>query len=172
MSDFVVRRAVEADARSIARVHVEAWQWAYRDLIPDDYLSSLDIDARTLTWEGMLQDARGPKAYVAVVGAGVVGFVSAGPSRDGDALPGTGEIEAIYLLPEHVGTGIGGSMWNSALAQLRKGGKTSVTVWVLESNERGRHFYERAGMSPDGAVKDESLRGFPITEIRYRAELD
>ncbi|GAB3529615.1 GNAT family N-acetyltransferase [Arthrobacter monumenti] len=172
MSDFVVRRAVEADARSIARVHVEAWQWAYRDLVPDDYLNSLDIDARTLIWEGMLQDTRGPRAHVAVVSTGVVGFVSAGPSRDEDASPGTGEIEAIYLLPAHIGTGIGSCMWHSALAQLGEEGKTSVTIWVLDSNERGRRFYERAGMSPDGAVKDESLDGFPITEIRYRTELD
>jgi hypothetical protein len=42
---------------------------------------------------------------------------------------------------------------------------------VLDSNARARRFYEAAGFSPDGGVKVDATRGFPLTEVRYRRPL-
>ena len=38
---MLLRPAEPADAMGVARVHVRAWQVAYRNLLPDDYLDSL-----------------------------------------------------------------------------------------------------------------------------------
>ena len=43
---------------------------------------------------------------------------------------------------------------------------------VLESNQRGRRFYERWGWRPDGATKDEPNGDAPpLLDLRYRRRL-
>ena len=55
--------------------------------------------------------------------------------------------------------------------QLRRGGYRSVTLWVLETNDGARGFYEVLGWAPDGARRVDDERGFPMVEVRYRREL-
>jgi hypothetical protein len=55
-SDMTVRPAVQADARSIAEVHVETWRVAYRGQVPADYLESLSVDQRESMWRAMLAE--------------------------------------------------------------------------------------------------------------------
>lgn len=40
--------------------------------------------------------------------------------------------------------------------------------WVLDTNVRGRRFYESANWTPDGAVKVDKRDGFELREVRYR----
>jgi len=47
---LVVRRAEPRDAPAVARVHVASWRQAYRGLLPQEYLDSLSVEARTTTW--------------------------------------------------------------------------------------------------------------------------
>lgn len=60
----------------------------------------------------------------------------------------------------------------AALAHLAEGGYPRAALWVLDTNRRARRFYEATGWHRDQAVKVDDSRGFPITEIRYRRELD
>ena len=41
-----IREAVPGDARSIAEIHVRAWQAAYRGQLTDDYLDGLSVEDR------------------------------------------------------------------------------------------------------------------------------
>jgi hypothetical protein len=43
-----VRAATLADAEGIARVHVDAWRWAYRGDVPDAFLAALSVAERLL----------------------------------------------------------------------------------------------------------------------------
>jgi len=104
-------------------------------------------------------------------GAQIVGLLHAGPSRDEDAGPDTAEVLMIYASPDAWGTGAGRGLMTTALDRLRAAGFADVTLWVLDSNDRARRFYERAGFVLDGAGKDEDMRGATITEVRYRRAL-
>ncbi len=42
---------------------------------------------------------------------------------------------------------------------------------MLDTNVRAQRFYEAAGFAPDGAVKVDDTRGFPLRELRYRRSL-
>lgn len=159
------------DIQKVATVHVRAWQWAYRGLMSDEYLDSLSVDQRALAWKELLDDESTPAPYLATRGTDAVGLVHAQTSRDLDASATTGEVTSIYLLPEYVGQGIGWRLWLTALDQLRDSHHDVVGVWVLETNDRGRKFYERAGLVADGASKTHSLGGSAITEVRYRGAL-
>lgn len=163
-----VRAATVDDAPGIAAVHVAAWQWAYAGLLPDSMLDRLSVGPRAETWRSIMGNPELDEPFVALVDGRVIGFVHQGASRDADASPSTGEVTAIYLDPDHVGTGAGSALWRRALARLSESGFTGVTVWVLDTNERGRRFYERMGFTPDGAQKEEDRGSFTSREVRYR----
>ncbi|MCQ1949934.1 GNAT family N-acetyltransferase [Arthrobacter sp. zg-Y859] len=164
-----IRRATENDAHDLARVHVQAWKWAYRGLMPDSLLDGLDVERRAAGWKRMIHEGLVPQPHLAVIGSTVAGFSHAATSGDDDADPQVGEVTALYLAEEFVGTGVGRRLWEAALDQLRETGHTALSVWVLDSNHRGRNFYERMGMVPDGATKQELIGDSTLTEVRYRS---
>jgi GNAT superfamily N-acetyltransferase len=156
----------------IGLVHVRSWQVAYRGLVPQDFLDRLDPVRRGEHWERQLS-AKGEQSgrvLVAEVDGHVVGFAAIGPSSDEDG-GGDGEVRAIYLLVGYWGQGIGKALMGSALDALRQAGFSQATLWALVTNERARRFYEAGGWAPDGAVKLDDSRGFPITELRYHRQL-
>lgn len=167
-----VREGTQLDASQLAEVHVRSWQKAYRGLIPDDYLDSLDADlgrregvfrqaAETSSEEGIL--------FVAEDEGEAVGFVWAGPARDEDADEAVvGEIWSIYLHPSHWGRGAGKALQDRAMEYLKERGFKEASLWVLDSNKRTRRWYERQGWRSDGATKSEEGRGLVLNEVRYR----
>ncbi len=51
-------------------------------------------------------------------------------------------------------------------------GFRDIMLWVLETNERVRRFYERTGFRRDGTIKIEYREGFELRELRYHRSLD
>ncbi|MGB9308789.1 MAG: N-acetyltransferase family protein [Mycobacterium sp.] len=161
-----VRPAFAEDALGVAHVHVRSWQSAYRGLIDQDYLDSLEPEvwARRYTF-----GRRGlqPSTLVAVDGATICGLVTTGLCRE-QYLPNFGELLAIYVDPEHLGTGVGRLLIAAARERLRRVGVTSAALWVLDGNARARRFYERDGWRCDGARRTETFGSAPVKEVRYR----
>ncbi len=95
--------------------------------------------------------------------AGIVGFVVAGPRREGNKKFG-GEIYAIYLRREFQGKGIGKNLFLGAADWLCKQGYDSMLLWVLRDNPT-RKFYEAMG----GRELDSKIIkiGAPLVEISY-----
>jgi len=165
-----VRPAWVEDAGQIALVHVRSWQQAYRDLVPQEYLDSLDLGQRASAWKRVLEqpDPLGRAVLVMDSGDALAGFVSLGPARDEDQNPDqVGEVRAIYLLADAWGKGLGRQLMAAAVERLAAAGFEQAVLWVLDSNVRARRFYEAGGWSADGTVKDDDSRGFRMTEVRY-----
>ena len=174
-----IRPALPGDAPAIARVHVRSWQAAYRDIFPDHYLDTLDVDDRARRWESTLQEPLSPTSttLLATAADGVVaGFAHLAPTRDTDTdtdtdTGPTAEIAAIYVSPEAWSTGVGRELMKAALAVLSASPYTQATLWVLAENRRARRFYERAGWSADGTTRSAVIADTPVTEVRYRRGL-
>ncbi len=166
-----IRPALPSDARAIADVHVRTWQSTYRGIVPDAYLDALSIDKRETAFRESI--ARGsPETWVANSDSEITGWIAFGASRDPDATPSVGEIEAIYVSPKHWSTGTGRELWNAARARLVERNFASVTLWVLEENERATRFYRSAGFAPDTASRKEiRIGGKNVWEIRYACAL-
>ena len=168
----MIRPAVPDDARAIAEVHVASWLAGYRGLMPDETLDALDVDARAARWHKGLTDGTAT-ALVAEDDAGIYGWATVGRSRDPDAGDEVGELWGLYLHPRAWGRGLGRELHGAALDDLRAQGFTVATLWVLESNERARRFYERQGWRDEGSVKADrvgELRTL-VKEARYRLAL-
>jgi ribosomal protein S18 acetylase RimI-like enzyme len=168
-----IRPGVEADAPALGQLHVRSWQWAYRGMLPDDYLDGLaeQTGAREQMWHQIIRELQADQPlWVAERDGRVAGFCNTGPARDQPA--GTAELLSIYLDPDVVGTGVGAALMQQALDDMRQRGYRAAVLWVLEANDRARRFYERFGWQTDGVVKDDTLWGVTIRELRYRVELD
>ncbi len=170
-NQLTIRRAGAEDAPAIADVHARSWEATYRGLVADEVIDGVVAgqEERAARISRTLSDPDTPHHFfVGVVADRIVGMADAAPSRDADATPTTGELQAIYLAPEALGRGIGRALHDAALEDLRARGFTELTLWVLRQNERARRFYRAAGWSPDGAAKDEERPGGVLHEVRYR----
>jgi GNAT superfamily N-acetyltransferase len=167
----VIRRATPEDARAIAEVHVASWLAAYRGLLPDEALAALDVDVRSERWREVL--AAGSHTLVAEADGGVYGVASIGRSRDPDAGTDVGELYGLYLRPERWDQGLGRALHDAAVDDLRAQGFAEATLWVLDTNERARRFYERQGWRADGSVRSDRVgeRRTLVDEARYRLTL-
>jgi ribosomal protein S18 acetylase RimI-like enzyme len=157
----VIRPATPDDAEAVARVHVETWRAAYAHALPAEGLAGLSVTQRT-------EMHRRFPPVVAEVDGEIVGFVSVGPGTDPDT---DGELYAIYVLPDHWGSGVGRALMRAGEERLRELGHQHAVLWVLEDNPRARRFYEAAGWTLDGTRRPIEIFGQPVPEIRYEKSL-
>jgi ribosomal protein S18 acetylase RimI-like enzyme len=154
----------------MARVHIDSWRAAYRGLVPESFLESLDYARRAEGFRGFLVEHSGDTYAVAQAGK-TIGFLTIGACRDADVdQEVAGEIWGIYLAPGYWRRGIGRQLCRRAEELLRAQGYVQATLWVFEGNEAARRFYEAMGFVPDGADKMLEL-GAPLRAVRYHKKL-
>lgn len=162
-----IRAASPTDAHAIAHIHVAGWRSAYRGIVPQSHLDQLSVERRENYWASALLNGH-PNVRVADSGSGILGWVAFDQCRDADKTSHTGELWAIYLLPEVLGQGIGRELWLRSLNELQQLSFYDVTLWVLAQNARARQFYESAGFIPDpDSARDVAIGGSTLRELRY-----
>jgi ribosomal protein S18 acetylase RimI-like enzyme len=161
-----VAAASPEDLRDVAAVHVASWQSAYQGILPSEYLASLSVERREAAWRQILAEGRS-ELLVATDGDAIVGFVSFGACRDEAAPLDRGEVWAIYVAPSAWGMGVGKALWRVASERLRTQGFRSVSLWVIDGNERARLFYSTAGFNVEaGSEKEFEIGGAKVREVR------
>ncbi len=148
-----------AEIRGKAFVHWKCWQEVYPGLVSQAYLDSLTLEKCeeiAFRWPDNILVAKDADR--------VVGFVGYG-DRGGEA-PDTGEVFALYVLPEYHGTGVGQRLMEAALERLAT--YPQLCLWVLKDNGRAIRFYEKCGFHATG----EELHSPRVeaTEIRMVRE--
>lgn len=157
-----VRYMMPADDRlEISRIYEESWKYAYKDIIPKDYLASIPKGR----WVSNL-DGQGRKTMVCVDNGKLVGTSSFSGSRFAQ-FQTWGEIISIYLLPDYIGKGYGKKLMEAVLLELKKQGYETVFLWVLEGNTRARNFYEQIGFLPADEFMDSNIGGKDLREVQY-----
>lgn len=167
-----IRPAISSDAASLARVRVTAWQAAYRGLMPDAFLASMEPETETPRHQQYLVGLT-PERSVLVAAATVPGdtagrvvaYCGFGVDRDQD-LEYSGEVYALYVQPEFQGQGIGKQLVRAAAGWLREHGYTRFLIWVLRDNHPARRFYEALGGQ---AVRERiiTIAGQELPEVGY-----
>ncbi len=171
MSCYSVRPATVRDAKAIARVHATTAQAAYRDLLAQDTLSGPSLEQRQAHWREAIEYSE-PQVQVAMSGDEMVGFVGFDRSRDKGTPSTTGEIWALYVLPDHWNQGAGTALWDAANDGLKEEGCTKVTVWVPARNERALRFFEHSGFKREmNTLKTVSVGTHKVEELRLQREL-
>ena len=162
----MIRRATKYDSMGIAKIHIQSWQDAYKGIVTENYLKSLNVEARTKSWEKVI-DLDGSQVWLDLDDDDKFrGFVGICPSRDKDAIISTGEIAAIYYSSEHWGQGFASNLFRRSITELINLEFDSITLWVLESNYRAIKFYSKHGFVQDGHTKTIKIGGANVGEIR------
>ncbi|WP_028022468.1 GNAT family N-acetyltransferase [Enterovibrio calviensis] len=161
------RKALPEDIDAISLISVEGWKYAYKGIMSDEDLKSINPKTRAkrrvkLTSENRLS------TFVCGYQGSLVGFVDFEKSRDDDSHDCVGEVWAIYILPQFIGKNFGKELIALSLQELSQMGFSEVTIWVLEDNQLARRFYERQGFQLDS--KEKLYQG--LKEVRYRKKLE
>jgi len=167
----MIRAAQKSDAGAIAEIHVQTWQRAYENLIPGSYLASLSVKERERNWQQAIEKEEA-EVLLSESNSGVSGFIAFGACPDTNTNPETGEIAAIYVLPEFWSTGIGQELWKAAKSRLVERGFSTAVLWVLSENARAIQFYRSVGFTPDlTSEKEINIGGKALKEIRFEAAI-
>lgn len=196
---FHIRPATPADGPGIAFVRVTTWRAAYRGIIAQATLDGLDIFAEGVrVSESLAQPWPGSANFVAEVApveappagvgdprfpspARIAGFARCGPRRAEEAAEGlsrfapetaayTGELYALYVLPEYQHLGLGRGLFQAARGWLAEQGHRGMILYALRDNAPARRFYEARG----GRLAGERLvdiRGQMLPEVSYGYDL-
>ncbi|MFF5898105.1 GNAT family N-acetyltransferase [Streptomyces argenteolus] len=145
-NDFVIRRAVGADAVAVA----EVWLRSFGAALPDVRRAHTDDQVRSWCREVVVP---GQETWVATADGAVAGLMV----LDGD------DLDQLYVDPDMQGRGVGGRLVEVAKRRRPDG----LALWTFQVNAPARRFYERHGFvaaeSTDGHRNEERE-----PDVRYR----
>ena len=154
------------DSEALARVRALSWRSAYDGLLSPEAIAA----ATGPGWAGRQREflAEDPsrQALLAEDGGETVGMAVYGPDREADDRPGDAELYVIYVVPRYWSRGVGRSLMDRVIEDVRAGGYSRLCLWVLAANERARRFYERYGFAVTGTTIAER-HGHVTYDVRY-----
>lgn len=169
---YTVRSASPEDASAIGNVHVAAWEAAYRGTLADSVLDSFTPDGKAVEWRAYLEReiVATERLWVLIdPGERVAGYCRTGPARDKDLEAEiTAEVYGLYVHPDHWGAGAGKLLFGWAVDDFVHRAFFQASLWVVDSNDRARRFYESSGWRLDPGPTNTC---FGAPEVRYRRSL-
>jgi len=166
-----LRPAVPDDAMAVARVHVRAWQVAYKHLMPDEYLAGLRPEDRAERYDFTGRDPARPRTLVAVEADTILGFATISAARDVDAA-GQGELCALHVEPDCWSRGIGRALASAARSELARLGFTKAVLWVVAGNTRAQKFYRADGWTPEDLHRARQVWNVTVDTMRFSRVLE
>lgn len=172
MADVSVRPAQPSDADAVARVQLETWRAAYRDVLPPSALALEHADVEA-AWSQAISEP--PSAHhrvlVALDGGEVVGFAVCEPSPDDDLDVPAGELAALLVEPRWGRRGHGSRLLAAAVDLWREEQVSLAVTWVFESDAVVGSFLESAGWGPDTAGRSLEADGLVVPQRRWHTAL-
>lgn len=164
MQITIGKMETDAEIRGKAYVHWLCWHTAYSGIVSSGYLEKLSLEKCeqfAFQWRDNI--------LVAKDGERVIGFLGYG--ERGEEAPDTGEIFALYVLPEYWGTGVAQRLMDAGAESLKTYPK--IALWVLKENARAIRFYEKCGFRQDGSEKElPSLEAAELRMVWKRTEAE
>ena len=145
----------------ISNIYESSWKYAYKDIIPQDYLDSIP----TGRWANSINKIEMNNLVVIENGL-IIGTASFCKSR-WEQYSNYGEIVSIYFLPAYMGKGYGKHLLKKCVEELNGLGYNNILLWVLENNQRARRFYEKNGFTCSGDFLNDNISGKELREIMY-----
>lgn len=168
--EFTIRDAAIEDAPAIARVNYLTWLHAYRGVLPDSEIDSLNLDSLTDQWIQNLSAADSRSGtFVVMKGATLIAYSRFYPSVDpDDDQARVATIGSMYVDPEFQRRGVGRKLMGAVLEAAREREYAEGTLHVLTANKRAQEFYESLGWERDldADIAGSADEGAP--KVRYR----
>ncbi|MFO7797039.1 MAG: GNAT family N-acetyltransferase [Promethearchaeia archaeon] len=140
---MIIRDARRSDALDIAKIQVNTWKQAYKDIFPEEFLESRSYEEKVVANQKWLEDLQDTtRVFVAELDTKqIIGFAVGGLERDNNP-DYKGELWGIYISKNYQRKGIGTKLFERVVKHLLDMNINSMLVWVLKDNPY-RMFYEK-----------------------------
>ena len=167
MDKIIVRSANVNDAKSIASVHMESINYTYKGLLPFEIINKKSLEQRIENWQRIIESGNST-TIIAAINDSIVGFSNLSPARtEGIDPTTTGELNTIYIHPDHLNKGLGKAIWNEQLKHVKENKYQEIITWVLNSNSNAHRFYKRVGFTRSENERVEEINDLKIVDIQY-----
>jgi len=162
--DITIRRALSEDADDYAICSILCWQLAYKEIVPDEFLTNMLLEKkqRAEKFRKSFADPRNIHSYCVLYDKKMIGFLII------DIL--NAEIWAIYLIEEFWGKGYGKEILDFVINELKRLQPKEIFLWVFEGNNKARQFYEKNNFHFDGTTREREY-GKSLVQLRYVLKL-
>jgi ribosomal protein S18 acetylase RimI-like enzyme len=131
-----IRPATESDLPDIISIHVQSWKDAYADVLPAEFIAGqLDQELARHWRETEIQNQ---DIVLVAEQDTLVGFVAVWCRP----VP---FIDNLHVRPSHRSKKIGSALMEAVAQELIQKEHKKAYLWVFESNEKAKRFYERLG---------------------------
>ena len=169
MEELIIRNVTFQDLPQVVDIQVRGWQAAYRGIIDDDILDTLDKNEKL---EKRKKDFNSNGFIVAELKKRVVGFCRyVDNDKHSIIVPGIDcELLALYVEPTLKHNGIGTKLFNYVVDEFKSKNKKSMILWCLRDNEPSKKFYTKMG----GTIVSQKMfevKGRSYPEVGFLYEL-
>lgn len=144
MQNIIIRNVKKEDLWSVSNITVECWKSAYKGIIDDKFLESLNVEDN---YNKRLKDYQENGFIIAEINNEVVGFcrytINNLFSQNVENIDC--ELCAIYVKPDLKRKGIGSALFKYVIQEQKKNKNQSMILWCLKENYNSRKFYEKMG---------------------------
>lgn len=141
--NILIRNIEKKDIPAVVNIQIDGWQTAYKGIIDDTYLESMNAEQRI---NERKKDYKLGSFIVAEMNNEIVGFcrydnkVISENLKDYDC-----ELKALYVKSNLKRQGIGKLLFNHVKNDLKKQRRSKMILWCLKENYPSRKFYEKMG---------------------------
>ena len=155
MDNIVIEKMKEDDIEQVAKILINSWKIAYRDIIDKTFLENLSLEEKIQKLKEQYKDGGYTIARNKDTNE-VVGVTRFGKRLDelNRFTEYDGEIYALYVKPGLLRKKIGSRLLLHAKERLKEQGNHKMIIWCLKENEPSRKFYESMG----GILLGEKMR--------------
>ena len=160
----MIRQANLEDVSRIAEILIFTKRMTYRPIFQDDPVSFGEMQVVSLAEKYIAHPEQLNKIWV-WEDIFVKGLITLHDYKDERAL----QVEELYVEPFFHGEGIGSGLLTFADKKAVEMGADTLFLWVLEKNEKARHFYEKHGYVQTKERKLEE--GTPEFIVKYQKNM-
>ncbi len=169
---------IPEDALEIATIQVTSWRDAYRGIVSQNFLDSLDLQEKKENWERRTLENTPPILRLVVENETqnesrtqdkkVIGFACGREQRLTNPIPTSDcELYALYVHPSEKRRGAGKRLLDEFKSEMKKEGKSRLCIWVLKENHPARRFYESQGGILNHTEKTVEFGDMHLPEVAY-----
>lgn len=142
MENIVIRKVKEKDIPSVVDIQINGWKVAYKGIIDDNFLNSMDRNERI---EKRKKDYKENGFIVAELNNEIVGFCRYIDNNNftQEIADIDCELLAIYVKPNLKYNGIGTKMFQCVIDEFKRKNKAKMILWCLKDNEPAKKFYTK-----------------------------